>query len=264
MTSVKAPASRATSLAALTLKTAGVIVTLVALLDIVILPIPYQFANRQWQIGLVTQFVDRGIVPLVGLALLFAGYWVSHFSGLTTERKPLTDLRFWGAILASVLGLLYILSFPLHLNNVRVSNTTLQEQVTQEAEQAESQLEQLLTTEVQRQRAQIEQLINASDAQLEQAVQAGIINQEQSNLVRQFKENPESLEPFLTQRVQERRNQGQEEIRTRREQAQQTARNDALKSGLRIGIGSLVLAVGYILIGWTGIRTLSQGSTREV
>jgi len=40
---------------------------------------------------------------------------------------------------------------------------------------------------------------------------------------------------------------------SRREQAEQQAKQEAWQSGLRIGITSLLLSIGYIAIGWTGL-----------
>jgi len=258
MTSIK-PAGRITApLASRILKTVGIIITLSALIDFFILPIPYRLLDRQWQLAFTTQFVDRGIVPLVGLALLFVGYWIDNAVGGVDERRSgrTRDLRFWALLLASLLGLIYVLLFPLHLNNLRLNNAAAQEQINQEAEQAEGRLDQSLATALQQQRAQIAQLLNASDEQIDQAVRANQINQQQANQIREFKQNPERLEPFLQERVQELRTRGQTEIRTRKEDAQATARTESIKSGLRIGLGSLVLAVGYIIIGWTGLKSL--------
>ncbi|GAB4132976.1 MAG: hypothetical protein Fur0046_03300 [Cyanobacteria bacterium J069] len=258
MTSIKPAGRIAAPFASRVLKTAGIIVTLAALIDFFVLPIPYRLLERQWQLAFTTQFVDRGIVPLVGLGLLFAGYWIDSAAGATDERRSgrTRDLRFWALLLASLLGLIYVLLFPLHLNNVRLNNVAAQEQINQESEQAEGRLDQSLSTALQQQRAQIAQLLNASDEQIDQAVRANQINQEQANQIKDFKQNPERLEPFLQERVQELRNRGQTEIRTRKETAQATARTESIKSGLRIGLGSLVLAVGYIIIGWTGLKAL--------
>ncbi len=258
MTSIKAPGSRQiTPFISRALKTVGIIITLSVLLDFIVLSIPYQLLERQWQLGFATQVVDRGIVPLVGLALLFTGYWVDSISGQTRDRPAWwKNFQLWAAILASVMGLMYILIFPLHLNNVRLNDVTLQERVDQEAKQAEETLNQRLSGALQQQRAQIAQLINASDAQLDQAVQANQLSQPEAAQIKAFKENPESVAPFLEKRAQDLQAQGQTDIRSRKEDAQKAAKTESLKSGLRIGLGSLLLAIGYILVGWTGLRVM--------
>jgi hypothetical protein len=258
MTSLKAPGSRPiTPFISRALKTVGMIITLSVLLDFIVLSIPYQLLDRQWQLGFATQVVDRGIVPLVGLALLFTGYWVDSTSGQSRERLAWwKNLQLWAAILASVMGLMYILLFPLHLNNVRLNDATMQERVGKEAEQAETKLNQQLSGALQQQRAQIAQLLNASDAQLDQAVQANQLSQPEAEQIKSFKKNPESVGPFLEKQAQTLQAKGQTEIRSRKEDAQKAAQTESLKSGLRIGLGSLLLAIGYIIVGWTGLRVM--------
>ena len=258
MTSLKAPVSRPiTPFISRALKTVGIIITLSVLLDFIVLSIPYQLLDRQWQLGFATQVVDRGIVPLVGLALLFTGYWVDSTSGQPRERPAWwKNLQLWAAILASVMGLMYILIFPLHLNNVRLNGATMQERVGKEAEQAETKLNQQLSGALQQQRTQIAQLLNASEAQLDQAVGANQLSQPEAEQIKSFKKSPESVGPFLEKQAQTLQAKGQTEIRSRKEDAQKAAQTESLKSGLRIGLGSLLLAIGYIIVGWTGLRVM--------
>ena len=61
-------------LAAIALKLVGLVTIISALLDYLILVIPPDFANPQWQLATTTQLVDRGIVPLVGIALILTGF----------------------------------------------------------------------------------------------------------------------------------------------------------------------------------------------
>ncbi|MBF2051197.1 MAG: hypothetical protein IGS54_28190 [Elainella sp. C42_A2020_010] len=258
MTSKKVSSSRSVpSLVALILKTAGVVITLAALLDMFILPLPYQFLDRSWQISFVTAWVERGIVPLVGIVLFLIGFAVE--GGLEKERKSLwQDPRFWAYVLASLLGLLYVLMFPLHLNNVRLANQSAIEQVNQQATEAETELNNQVNTEIESRRQQISQLLTASDSEISQLVQAGQLTQEQANLIKGFKANPSSVEPFLKKQEGELRNQVQTEIGVRKQKAQESRKTEDLKSGLRIGLSSLLLAVGFITVGWTGLRNLRR------
>lgn len=262
MTLTNSPASRPlSSLAALSLRVAGIIVTLSALVDMLILPIPYEFGDRAWQLALSTQIVDRGLVPLVGLALIFASYWVENSAGIGQGDRPLwMTLRFWAAILASILGLIYVILFPLHLNNVRLNNAAVQEQLAQEAETAEGQVQQQLLAQVQQRRAQIGQLLQAPDEQLDLAVEQDLLSAEDADRIREFRENPETIDPFLQEQAQASLAEEQAAIQEQQAQAEETARLDSLKSGLRVGLNSLLLAVGYILIGWFGLRLLGQAT----
>ncbi|NEQ24046.1 MAG: hypothetical protein F6K28_33960 [Microcoleus sp. SIO2G3] len=44
----------------------------------------------------------------------------------------------------------------------------------------------------------------------------------------------------------------------RRERAQQTARLSSLKSGLSTGLSSLLLAIGFSVVGWSGLRSIGE------
>jgi hypothetical protein len=250
-------------LVSLTLKTVGVIMILASLLDMIILPMPYNFSgpnSTQWLLNFTTQIVDRGIIPMIGLALLLAGFWVSSdLSTAPQKQKSWQSLQFWALLLSCVLGLLYLLIFPLHLNNVRIDSQQSLAQITQEADQARTQLDTRLSAEVQQQRQQIVQLLENEDL-LDQAIATGQVPEQQAELLRQFRDDPPALDQYIEQRVGELRTQFETEIGTRREDALQTTRTEALKSGLRIGISSLLLAIGYIIIGWSGLRALRQAN----
>ncbi|NJK35878.1 MAG: hypothetical protein HC919_13600, partial [Oscillatoriales cyanobacterium SM2_2_1] len=176
-------------------------------------------------------------------------------SGAGGDRKSLTDPSLWGLVFASLLGVIFLLMIPLHLNNVGVSSGETIKRINEEASQAETQLDTRLETEVGQQRQQIERLL-ANPEQLNRALESGQVPAEQANLLRQFQENPDNLDQFVEQRVGELRQQFQTEIGVRREDALRTARTEALKSRFRIGGSSLLLAIGYIVIGWVGLRTV--------
>jgi hypothetical protein len=242
-----------------TLKIVGIVVILAALIDIFILPMPYQITDRQWQINFVAGVVDRGIVPLIGVVLFLTGFWVDSNADTVSDRKKLwQDPRFWALVFSSVLGLIFLLLFPLHLNNVRLGHQEAVQQVNQQIADAEKQLNGQLQTEVDSRRQQINQLVSATDDQIKQLVQGGQLTQNQADLIRKFKADPKSVEPFLKQQEEELRTKVQTEVGIRREEAQKTTTTEALKSGLRVGLSSLLLAIGYIVVGWTGLRNLRQ------
>ncbi|WP_414577906.1 HpsJ family protein [Anabaena sp. CCY 9402-a] len=261
--------------AALTLKVVGIILIVSFLLDFLILLFPFQPTDRIWQINVATALVDRGIVPLVGVGALFTGYWMQEAS----DGPKGFDFRFPVLILSSILGLIFLLIFPLHLNNVRQASTQTVNQISQDADQAESQLKNQLN-QFQAQinneqgKAQLEQLRTQAKAQFsellkdeqkyQQALNSPQIPAAQKELLKKFKANPKELDQFIAQQTdpQGLANQRLNQIRQRRDDASKQAKDNAWKSGLRIGISSLLLAIGYIIIGWTGLRGMGafQGS----
>lgn len=243
----------ASPLAAIALKVAGAIAILSALLDFLILLIPPNLTNVQWQLATTTQLVDRGIVPLVGMALLLSGFWVDSLVGRTVaQRKSLaTDPRFWVCGLASLLGLAYLLLTLLHLNAVRLSSQQALAQVSTEAGEAATQLQQRLSTELSQQQTQLGALLENEDL-LAQAIQSGQLPPD----IGQYRNNPDGLTEFLQQRADQAQQQIETEIGTRRVQAERQVRIEAWRSGIRISVSSLLLAAGYSMIGWLGLRRL--------
>ena len=253
-------------LVARTLKLVGVLLILSFFVDFVILLFPFGSRDRNWQIGLATSLVDRGIIPLVGLALLLTGYWIVNSTNDIPPKRTWSDLRSWAFLLCSLLGLLFLALCPLHVNNVYQASAQAVQRIDQEAIQKETQLQaELGSAQAQAQiegqqskfRNQVSTLLQ-NEQQFNQALQGNQLPEAQKKLLQQFKTDPKALDQFLNQEfgaqsIQER---GLSQIRSRREQAGQQARQEALQSGLRVGISSLLLTVGYITIGWTGLRTI--------
>jgi Skp family chaperone for outer membrane proteins len=253
MTSEQAAPSLAMSpLSAIALKVAGAIAILSALIDFLILLIPPNLANVQWQLATTTQLGDRGIVPLVGMALLLTGLWVDSSVGQPAQRKSLvSDLRFWVCALASILGLVYLLVALLHLNAVRLSTQQALEQVSNEASQAANQLQQRLSTELSQQQTQLGSLLKNEDL-LAQAIQSGQLPPD----IGQYRDDPDGLTKFLQQRADQAKQQIETEIGTRRAEAERRVKTEARRSAARISVISLLLAVGYSILGWVGLRRL--------
>lgn len=259
MQSKKITPSRSVSvLASRALKTVAIVVILGALLDIFVVPIPYQL-DRQWQIDFVTQAVDRGISLLLGLVLFLTGFWVDSAAGVAVERKNIwQDPRLYAFVLSSILGLFFLILFPLHLNNVRLGHQETLTTINKQATDTQSQLNSQIKTEMDSRRQQITQLLAATDDQLDQLVKEKRMTQEQADLIRKFKADPKSVDPFLKTQENGLRTKLQTELGVKKNEAQQKLTNEALKSGLRVGISSLLLAIGFIVIGWVGLRNVRQ------
>jgi hypothetical protein len=254
-------------LLARTLKLVGAILILSFFVDFVILLLPFGPRDRTWQIGLTTALVDRGLIPMVGLAFLLTGYWINNSAlHAPTKRTAWLDLRLWVLLLSSLLGLLFLVFFPLHINNVRQANAQVIQRINQEASQKETQLQTELGSpqaqaELEGQqnqfRSQVSDLLQ-NEQRLNQALQSDQLTESQKKLLQRFKADPKALDQFLNQQfgAQSLRDQALRQIRSRREQAEQQAKQETWQSGLRIGITSLLLSIGYIAIGWTGLRSI--------
>jgi len=256
------------SVAAQTLKVVGIILILSALLDCIVLSLPGETSdlfNRTWQLAAATQIVDRGIIPLMGIALLMTGFWVDSSSGVSIDRRKVwLDLRFWALLISSLLGLVYLFLVPVHLNNTGTELQVALAQVDQEAGQAEGQLEAQIKSD--QFKAQVEQLksqrrtqiaaLLQDDGKLQQALQSSDVPQELKTVLRNSKNDPKALDNFLEQQAQELPTQARNEIRTRKQQKEKELRTRSRNSSLQTGISSLLLAIGYITVGWTGLRSM--------
>ncbi len=269
----------ASSNTALVLKVIGIVCILSFFVDFGVLLLDFSPTNKQLQVGLVTAIVDRGIVPLLGIGTIFVSSWMNN----AEDRPQGLDLRLPALILASLFGLMFLLMFPLHLNNVRQASTQRVSQISQDAQQAETQLnnqlsqflDQLTNNQA---KAQLEQVRNQAKAQFaellkdeqkyKQALDNPRLPAEQKELLKKFKANPQELDQFIDQQTdpKEVANQRISQIRQRKEEAEKQAKDGAWKSGLRIGISSLLLSIGYIIIGWTGLKgmgALQGGGKRK-
>ncbi len=256
------------SVAARTLKVVGIILILSALLDCIVLSLPGEtsdIVNRGWQLAAATQIVDRGIIPLMGIALLMTGFWVDSSSGVSIERRNVwVDLRFWALLISSLLGLIYLMLVPVHLNNTRLELKDTLAQVDKEAGQAEGQLEGQIKSE--QFKAQVEQLksqrrsqigaLLQDEGKLQEALKSPEVPKELKAVLQESKKDPKALDKFLEQQAQELPNQARNEIRTRKQQKEKELRTRSRNSSLQTGISSLLLAIGYITVGWTGLRSM--------
>lgn len=256
------------SVAARTLKVVGIILILSALLDCIVLSLPGEtsdIVNRGWQLAAATQIVDRGIIPLMGIALLMTGFWVDSSTGVSIERQNIwLDLRFWALLVSSLLGLIYLCLVPLHLNNTRLELKEALVQVDREAGQAEGQLEAQIKSD--QFKAQIEQLksqrrsqiaaLLQNEGQMAQALKSPDVPKELKAVLQESKNDPKALDKFLEQQAQELPNQARKEIQTRKQQKEKELRTRSRNSSLQTGISSLLLAIGYITVGWTGLRSM--------
>lgn len=255
---------------ALSLKLIGAIFILSSLIDYISLAIPFNWQERSWQIGLVTSLVDRGIVPMVGMALVLIGYWIEASSGVPPRKSSGFDLRLPTFILASLLALLFLLLVPLHVSNLNQAKTTALEQIEKGAGQGQQQIQgflaQLNTL------SQNPQLLNQQIAQRNQVIETGqfqgrqVTAEELENLrqqrdqLQQLRDLAKTPEEFK-KRVNDIKNQLETRLLEQRSRAENQAKIQALKQGLRIGLSSLMLAIGYAVIGWFGLRGMGGSAS---
>lgn len=248
-------------IAARTLKLTGILLILSAIVDFFVLPIPYQFLEREWRINVITQMVERGIIPMIGIALLLTGFWVADsYIGKSKSVRTYQDLRTWALIFSSLLGLVYLLYVPMFLNDVRIQNKRAIERIEQQAQQAEEQMgSEEFSQRLEQQQNQIRQQIESilqSEENFQQALEN--VSEERAQRLQEFKNNPNALDEFLQEQASNFRNRNLTQIRERKEEMKEERNTEALKNSIRIGFSCLLLAIAYIMVGWLGLRSLKS------
>lgn len=252
------------SLISLSFKTVGIVMIIGALIDIVVVPLPFQFQETQWLFDFTTLIVDRGIIPLVGIALFLAGNWVDSLAGNPIQiAASWRSIQFWILILACVLSLIYVLATVFHVSSVTQRQAQRLDEIAEQFVQDEQRLDQQIEATLGQRRQGIQQLLENPELR-DQAVSQGAISPEDAQRLSQFEQDPEQLEAFLTELNEQAaaaREEQQAELGARREEEISRARTNARKSLFRIGLSGVLLAIGYAIIGWTGLRQHVKGAS---
>ncbi len=251
---------------ALTLKLFGVIFILIALLDFFTLVFPLQMDDPQWQLTVVTGIVDRGIVPMLGMALISLGYLVDTIQKNSgASPKGGFDLRIPVYGLAIVLGLVFLMIIPIHLTNVNQIKSAelaqMETQIGQGQQQVEVALQQFDT--LSKNPEALDQQIREGEQLLATGQMNGNpLNQEQlATIERQVNElkglREMSKDPAaLKAKMEEIKTNLETRVSEERQKVEGKASGQALKQGLRVGLSSLMLSIGFAAFGALGLRNV--------
>lgn len=255
------------SIAARALQIVGIILIVSSLIDYLILLFPPNFLDRQWQMGFTSQLVDRGIIPMVGMAFIFTGFGIESNAGVTqVNRTAFADIKFWVLWLASLFGLVFLLLFPLHLNNVRLDRTEKLELLSARVSQAENQIAtQLGDPNVQEEIKKQQNLFKTQfsgvlgdEKKRDEVLKNPQLPDQIKKLIEASKSNPKAVDEFIESNLSPEalKNRELTRIRTGQKELEKQTQITSLKSGLQTGISSLLLSAGYMAIGWTGLKGL--------
>ena len=257
-----------------TLKLVGVVLILSFLLDFVILAFPAGERDALWQIGFITATVDRGITPVIGLAFLMVGYWFERSNNDTLTQPPSwLSLKFWALLLSSLLGLLFLVMIPLHINNVNTESARAVERINENSSQEEAKLQNEISqaqaqlgdpnvrTKLESDKNKFKTQVTAllqNEQQFNQAINSDRTPENEKKLLRQFKANPNALEDFLAQQSDPVAlgSKRLAQLQTQKQKLVNQAKQEALQSSIRMTVRSLLISIAYIFIGWMGLRSL--------
>lgn len=261
--------SSASKFTSLCLKTVGTILIVSSLIDYITLAIPFQPLDSQWQIAFTGQIVDRGIVPMVGMAFMLVGYWIENSVSKTAKSSGFS-MKIPVFILSLLLGFIFLILVPLHLNNLRLVSTDALAQLEQRADEAEGriseQYEQLNAISTDPQRLQ---LLENRIQEIDTAIGSGQFQGQQLNpqQLQRLEETRQQLETFRElannpEALEARLSQLQTQLRDQKLQRESRARTEALKQGVRTGLSSFLLAIGYLIMGWFGLQSANSGGSK--
>lgn len=240
------------------LKLVGAILILISLIDYIILLTTVDFQIKQTILTFTTGLVDRGFIPLVGIVLLCVGFWIESSEG-SADRQTSQLLKFTTLVVASLLGVLFLLVAPWHVLTTRDAATAEVDAIGKKAEQVKTQLDAQVNQlkgqgpqQLDAQLAEIERLINSGQLPAAQQEQA----QQKREQLKRLKSSPKALEAEMEAQLAPKRTEELNKIRTDEAKAKDLTQGNAMRSALRVGLNSLLLAIGYTIVGWTGLRQL--------
>lgn len=237
------------------LKLVGSILILTSLIDYLTLFTTIDFQAKQTIIAFTTGVVDRGFIPLLGIILVNLGVWIETTGSAEGQSSAL--LRLGVLVIASILGLLFLLVVPWHVMTTRDAAAAEVEDIGKKAADLKTQVD----TQVQQIKGQGPQQLEAQLSQLEQAINSGQLPadqlaqaQQKREQLRKLKADPKALDAELEAQIGPRRTQELEKLKTDEKKAKELTQGNAMRAALRTGLNSLLLAIGYIIVGWTGLR----------
>jgi multisubunit Na+/H+ antiporter MnhB subunit len=252
------------SYTSLALKLTGVILILSSIFDFIAFVFPFKGQEVPWAINFVSNIVDRGIVPLLGIVLILIAYWIESVSGASTQKSRF-DLRLPVFAFATLLGLLFLLFVPIHFSNLNSQQSLLLKQIEQGAGQGEEQikgfLNQINTL------SQNPQILNQQIEQRNQAIASGqaqgqTLNAQQLESIRQQRDQLAGLKDLAknpqdyTKKVSAIKKNLETQLLDRRKKAEDEVKDGIFDQILRTCLSSLLLAIGYSTIGWLGFVVL--------
>ncbi|MDX2231304.1 MAG: HpsJ family protein [Leptolyngbyaceae cyanobacterium bins.349] len=242
---------------ALMLKLVGSIFILTSLIDYITLFTTIDFQTQQTIINFTTGVVDRGFVPMLGIILVSIGFWIE--SGDTPSENQASMLRLAVLVVASILGLLFLLIVPWHVITTREAAATEVTEIGKRADALESQVDSQVKQlkgqgpqQLDAQLAELDRLINSGQLPADQLTQA----QQKREQLRKLKSDPKALDAELEAQIGPRRTQELNKLRTDEQKAKDQTQGNAMRAALRTGLNSLLLSIGYIILGWTGLRQM--------
>jgi hypothetical protein len=236
----------------LALKTAGAVLILSSLIDLVFMlvfpPENLVLDGGRWWLYATSQLVDRGLLPLVGIAFMVTGDWIKIVS--TEDGGDRGNIwRVGTFVLASLLGLIFVLIIPFQLSTTNDFKTQELGKISKEVTQIEAGIKNNLKQINAQSKDKLKEQITAIDKELK----GGQIPPERLTNLQITKSKLELLlnDPKKFAAESE---QNLQQLQKQKQKVETQASERMLKTGVRTSLASFLLAIAYITIGWTGLK----------
>jgi F0F1-type ATP synthase membrane subunit b/b' len=218
----------------------------ITLLNYAMLFVPPKLTESSWWFALTTQLIEQGIIPLLGLGVFFTGVAIQLLNGTTDQDHTwIAKTEVLAYRLSLLFGILFVILAPIHglatIANNQASIAALETRLAQQDEQVKFQLD--------RQRELYTAVLDGN-ATIEDLVGDEPLNEAQMEVLNQIKGDPKALDRQL-QAAQEAI---RESVQKRAAEAREQSKFGVLKSILRLGLTSWMLAGCYLNVAWIGLK----------
>ncbi|HEY9657579.1 MAG TPA: HpsJ family protein, partial [Allocoleopsis sp.] len=256
--------SIAASYLSLILKIAGLLVIVGVLVDYIVLALPPNFLDATWLSNLIDEWVGRGTIPLIGLALILFGVWMGQSGVEVGNRNLLKGWVLLSLVLSAILGLLFLVVAPLSFRNSQLVSAAQTRKINEQAATAEQKLD----SELELRRNQVsailsnQELVNQLQERLQTSSEQSQADQAFLQQIQETLQEVQNDPKALDQKIADARKDGMKRIQ---EQKQQLIDQNAAQtriSRIRTVFTSLLLAIGYFFITWNSMNLAGSGRPR--
>jgi hypothetical protein len=236
----------------LALKTAGAVLILSSLIDLVFMlwfpPENLVLEGNRWWLYATSQLVDRGLLPLVGIAFVIAGDWIKIVSTEDGGDRG-NAWRIGTFSLASLLGLIFVLIIPFQI----ITTNDFKAQELKKIGNEVTEIEKGIKSNLQQINAQSKDKIKEQITAIDKELKSG---QAQGERLSNLQLTKSKLELLLTdpKKFAQESEQNLQQLQKQKQKVETQASERMLKTGVRTSLASLLLAIAYIVIGWAGLK----------
>jgi len=229
------------------LKLAGIALIAITIVNYLMIFVPPDFTNPRWWWTLTSQIIEQGILPLFGLALVFAGFAINLFSGTDhLEGQWIGSNEPRAYQLSLLFGLIFLVMIPLHsvaaIMNSQAAIDRLDQELTKQEEQLQLQLNR---------QKQIYTKLLAGEVKVEDLVGSKPLTKEQMEMLTKIQDKPEVLD----RQIQSVQTSMKKDLQERQAKARESSKFAAWKSIFRLGLTSFILSACYFNLAWIGLHT---------